>query len=84
MLDNVVAETLMKRYNEELEALVDYKKELAALYEIRRKEVGELKRKAQEFCTHQEEREKEDYNYHTGVSWTEIYCKVCDKYLRRY
>lgn len=84
MFDNVVAETLMKRHNEELEALVDYKKELEALYEIRRKEVWGIKFKAQELCSHPEEREEEDYNYHKGESWQEVYCKVCDKYLRRY
>lgn len=84
MLDNVVAETLMKRHNEELEALVDYKKELEALYESRRKDVMGLKFKAQELCTHPEEREKEDYDYHNDISWQEVYCKICDKYLRRY
>lgn len=58
---------------------IKYDEDVKAVYT----EASKVLNMAQELCEHPEERTEDDYDYHNNVSWTEYYCAVCNKYLRR-
>lgn len=80
MLENIQAEALLLKFEEEL-----------AKWEIKVKDVEDekfeiykIKQIAQEVCTHPKTREESTYDYHKREDWTNVFCCVCDKRVERY
>ena len=80
MYENIQAEGLLLKFNEELEK---WKVRVKAVQD-EQYEVYKIKALAQEVCTHPTTREEDCSNYHNREEWTEVICTVCDKEVKRY
>ncbi|WP_334166799.1 hypothetical protein [Achromobacter mucicolens] len=77
--------TKAKKLRDDAEA--DHKRVTARADEVKRAafaEAGNLKRAAQEVCDHSGPlRTESDDDYHKRESWTNHYCTLCEKLVKR-
>lgn len=83
-MENMVAEALLDKYEKELSKCEQEIKDTMKRLEEKKYNIFEIKRKAQEVCTHPEQITTESFNYHQGYDEHKIICQVCDKVLKHY
>ncbi len=72
--DDSVAEILLANY------LLAMKEADRVMYESKSKAWG-LKLEAQRYCTHPDISQTNGGDYHRGIYWKELHCRVCSKHI---
>lgn len=83
-MENVMVEALLVKYDEELSKCEQEIKDTMKMLEEKKYNLFEIKRTAQEICTHPEQITTKSFNYHQGYDEYKVICKFCDKVLKYY